>query len=161
MGALRNRNIAGNNVLNSYTPPSTPTPLAAVLFTPRISGVIQISATLAVSNGSDSDTFELGAEIFSGTNLTVTGGAVTDDGWVMGTTVPPVIGGSGVTIAQVVGAASVVAGADAQITFLVFGISKPLPVGVPVAVEIPFFELGGTHSITAIEVVGLSVLELP
>ena len=161
-GALQNRNVAGVTVLAvPFTPSVSPgSILAAILFTPKVSGVLQIAASLALANDVTGDTYALGAEIFTGTGLTVTGGAVTTNGWVMGSTVPPVIGGASV-FNQLVGEAAETVVASGQASLNLFGISQPVPVGVPVVILVALTEVGGGHAVTSLDFINLSVIELP
>ena len=164
-GASRNRNVSVPETLVAPFTPATGGPgslVAAILYTPQVSGVIQVSALLGVSNGASPDTYELGMAIFSGTGLTVTGGSVTSNGWVMGTTVPPVVGGSGVALAQLIGVSVNTLPANASGDFAIgAAISQPLPVGIPVVIELLLLEVGGGNSLSAVAFSSLSVLELP
>lgn len=136
--------------------------VAATLFTPRVSGVIQVTATLAVINGATPDTYGLATTIFSGTGLTVSGGEALNNGWVLGSNTPPVVGGAGVAFDQLVGEAILALAASGQGTLsAAAAISQPLPVGVPVAVEVALIELGGGNPVATLAFVSLSVLELP
>lgn len=163
--SLLNRNVSGPHSLTApYTPPqSTPTdPFAAILFTPRVSGVIQVAVALSVVNGSDADVYGVLVNILNGTGLSVTGGEFTDDGWVLGTTAgtPPVIGGT-TAPGQLLGEVfeSIAAG-EAQ-SFLSFSISKPELVGTPIIIQASMAETGTGHAIAGFLVTGLSVVELP
>ncbi len=159
--ALRNRNVSGPHSLTTpYTPAQNnpASPFAAVLFTPRVSGVLQVGVALSVVNGSDADVYGVLVNILNGTGLSVTGGEVTDDGWVLGTNTPPTIGG--VTApGQLLGEVfeSILAGAPQS--FLSFDISKP--VNTPIIIQAGIAEVGTGHALAGFLVTGLSVVELP
>jgi hypothetical protein len=160
--ALRNRNIAAaTNLVAPYTPSGLV--IAAIAFTPRVSGVLQISAILVIVNGVNAEQYTLAMTISPGTGLTVTGGAATSDGWVMGSTVPPVIGGvTGATqlALQDIGPSI---GNGIFSTLSVFGISPApaLPLGVPAVVQVLLGQAGGGHALAQLAFVNLTVLELP
>jgi hypothetical protein len=160
--ALRNRNVAGVVALVApFTPSASGGIIAAILFTPKVSGVVQVSATLAMTNGATPDDYTTIAYVVPGTGLSVTGGASTINGWVVGSTVPPLIGG--VTGApMIIGSAIAAIAGGASGTLLTFGISQPLlPVGVPVVIFILLAEVGGGHALADLGFINLSVLELP
>jgi hypothetical protein len=162
--AFRNRNVAGPTPLVApFTPATNPTvsPIAAVLYTPRVSGVVQVASTIGFINGAVAETYGLVGEILTGTGLSVTGGAVTTDGWVMGSTVPPVIGGAGVVTAQIMGEGvdAILANTDGGLS--TFAISQPLAVGTPVVIRIGLLQIGGGNEIATLAILNLSVLELP
>ena len=163
VSALQNRNISGPHSLTVPYTPATTTPatqFAAVLFTPRVSGVIQVSVGLAVVNGATADTYAVLVSTLSGTGLTVTGGETTDDGWVMGTNTPPVIGGVSAPD-QLLGEIFEAVAITGSQSFVSFGISKPFPVGVPIVVQAGMAEAGAAHDLTGFLITGLSVVELP
>ena len=158
-GALRNRNIAGDVVLTVPFTPSNSV-VAAILFTPKVSGVIQVSASLGLLNGATPDIYAADTFIVPGTGLSVTGGEVTVNGWVVGSNTPPVLGGVlGSNALTLVSVASVAGGALGAL--LTFGMSQPLPIGVPVIVAVVMGETGGGHALAALAATNLSVLELP
>jgi len=161
--ALLNRNVAGPHSLDvPYTPPQNlPTdPFAAIVFTPLASGVLQVSVSLSVSNGATGDNYGMQVSSLSGTGLTVTGGEVTDDGWVLGTNTPPVIGG--VTAPdQLLGQAFEPVAANAPQSFLTFVVSQPFTRNVPVIIQAAMVEAGTGHSLAGFLVNGCSVIELP
>ena len=157
-GALRNRKVADATLLVA---PFTPSGnfVAATLFTPKVSGVIQVSAGISLVNGATPDDYAAVALVVPGTGLSVTGGSTTVDGWVMGSTVPPVVGGLLGTPSPIGEAVAAVAG-NATGTLLCFGISSPLQVGIPVVITVSLNSVGGS-ALTTIAIVNLSVLELP
>jgi hypothetical protein len=159
-GALRNRNVAGSVALVAPFTPSGGI-IAAILFTPKISGVVQVSATIGMTNGVTPDIYTTIAYVVPGTGLSVTGGASTINGWVVGSTVPPLIGGvTGVPVPISSAVAAIAGGASG--TLLPFGISQPLlPVGVPVVIFMDLSETGGGNALADLGFVNLSVLELP
>ena len=156
--ALQNRNVAADTALVAPFTPSGGV-LAAVLFTPKVSGVIQIAASLAAVNSSgsaDVDVAELAIQ--QGTGLNVTGGATTVNGWHMGSTVAPTVTGVfGATPLILEDLANTVGSGDSG-TFLMFGVSTPLPVGVPVVIALT---LNGSKSLSQLTITNLSVYELP
>jgi hypothetical protein len=160
--ALRNRNVAAPTALSApFTPPGGGSIIAAVLFTPRVSGVLQVSTNVLLENGSDADTYATVTLIIPGTNLTVTGGEATSDGWVMGTTTPPVIGGTPASPIFTLESLDAIAG-NAFGSLLAFGISTPaLPLGVPVAIVLELAETGSGHALAQVDIGNLSVMELP
>lgn len=164
VNALRNRNVSAPESLTvPFTPATSPSVsiIAALLYTPRVSGVILATALLDITNGATGDTYGLSLAVFSGTGLSVTGGAVTSNGWVLGSTVPPVVGGAGVALEGLLGSSTDTLGANAQGTLAVAAaISQPLPVGVPVVIEAIIDSLAG-HPLAAIAFTSLSILELP
>jgi phosphoribosylcarboxyaminoimidazole (NCAIR) mutase len=106
----------------------------------------------------------MGMELVPYTNPTVTGGDTTVDGWVMGTTSLPVVGGTpgSTTLALEAFTPSLIAGAPGSMQ--VFGISDqvtPLPIGVPVVIAVLLGEIGGGHALAQLAVANLSVMELP
>ena len=164
--AAKNRNVAAPPIflVSPFTPVVGPAGslLAAILFTPKVSGVIQVTAELLVTDGATGETFTAAAKIIAGTNLTLTGGATTNNGWTLGSTVPPVVGGTGLTTAQVLGLGEKVFAAN-EISSLAIAaaVSQPLPLGVPVAVEISLASLSGLNPVSGIGVTSLSIMELP
>jgi hypothetical protein len=98
-----------------------------------------------------------------GTDLAVTGGAATSDGWVMGSTVPPVVGGTpGTTQLALQSNSEALANGESAV-LSVFGISPapPLPLGVPAVVQVLIAQAGGGHALAALAFLNLTVLELP
>lgn len=159
ISALTNRNVAG---LNALTAPFTPNNslVGAILFTPRVSGVIQVASSMLIQNGGTADTYAMALEILPGTGLSVSGGEVTENGWVMGTVTPPVIGG--VTGSPVLALESLTALAgSASGSLSAYGISPPLPVGDPVVAVILMTQIGGGHSLSQVVFSNISILELP
>jgi len=135
--------------------------VAAILYTPKVSGVVQVNALLDLQNGATPETYGLVATVYDGPGLTVTGGASTSNGWVIGSTVPPIIGGTP-NVNQILGGAQVALGANALGNLSITGvISQPLPVGVPVVIEILLNQIGGGHPLAAELFTSLSILELP
>lgn len=159
--AMRNRNVAGATSLSAPFTPSSSSPIAAILFTPRVSGVLQVSASIAMTNGATGDTYEMVAVVLPGTGLSASGGEVTSDGWVMGSNTPPVVGGTpGAPVLAVADITSLTSGQDGALN--VFGISTPpLPLGVPVIILVELIEVGGGHALNTITIANLSVMELP
>lgn len=157
--ALRNRNVADETVL---TAPFTPTNslIAAILFTPKVSGVVQISSNLLLQNGTGADTYALAMEILPGTGLSISGGEATSNGWVMGSATPPVVGGT--TGAPVLGIETLTALAgNASGSLAPFGLSQPLPIGVPVVIIAILAEVAGGNALAQLAIANLSVMELP
>ena len=168
VAALRNRNVAVvPQVLSTASAPFAPgtgTNVAAILFTPKVSGVVQITAMLGLLNGATPDTYAATAAIDTGTGLSVTAGSgsITSNGWIMGATAPvdpPVVGGaiSSTSLLGTAGAALV--GAENG-SIVISAISQPLFVGVPVVIRIELGTIGG-QSLNALDVTSLSVMELP
>lgn len=158
--ALRNRNVAGSNTLVTPFTPSNSL-IAACLFTPKVSGVIQVSGALLLQNGAVADTYTSIMEVIPGTGLSVSGGAVTDNGWVIGSTVPPVVGGvTGVPVLAIESLTALAGNAPGSLS--AFGIgSSPQPLGVPVVITFLLAQVGGGHSLAQLDFTNLSVLELP
>lgn len=157
--ALRNRNVTGSTALTVPFTPSNSV-IAAILFTPRVSGVLQISATLLVQNGAGADDFTAVMEAVPGTGLTVTGGETTTDGWVMGSATPPVVGGvTGVPSLVLEGFDTL--GANANGSFTLYGISNPMTVGEPMVALVLITESGGGHALDQLVIANLSITELP
>lgn len=161
VAALRNRNIAAPTTLAAPFTPSGGSLIAAILFTPRVSGVLQVSGNFLIQNGANGDTYAVAMEVDPGTGLTVTGGSDTSDGWVMGSTVPPVVGGA--VGSPILAIEDLVTLATSQSgTLTVFGISTPpQPIGVPLVVTVILGETGGSHALDQIAITNLSVMELP
>lgn len=163
--ALQNRNVAEVTSLGSpFIPATSPNSvlIAAILFTPRVSGVVQVTALLTLANGAAPETYAMAVQIATGTGLSVTGGEVTSNGWVIGSLVPPVIGGAGIAIVQGLGSvAQAVAASGSGDLAIASAISQPLPVGVPFIIEVVLTELGGGNSIDQLAFTSLSVIELP
>lgn len=159
VAALRNRNVA---LIGSLTAPFTPSNsiIAAILFTPVVSGVVQVSANVLAQNGGTGDTYVLGLGAGPGTGLTVTGGEITVNGWVAGTNTPPVVGGTPGTPVLAVQAYTPLL-ASASGSFDVFGISDPLPIGVPSVVLLSMTQVGGGHSLAQLAIADVTVMELP
>lgn len=160
--ALRNRNIAlATNLVAPFTPAASL--IAAIAFTPKVSGVLQVSANIGLNNGVDTERYSLAMITSAGTGITVTGGASTSDGWMMGSTVPPVIGGviGGIQFSVQDITASLGNGDGSVLS--VFGISPApsLPLGVPAVVRVFIAQLGGGHALSSLSILNLSVLELP
>jgi len=165
VGALRNRNVASpTGLVGPFTPATTPSfsLVAAILYTPQVSGVVMVTALLDIGNGGTPETYGMAVAVATGTNLSVTGGASTSNGWVIGSTVPPVVGGSGITLPQDLGISTeaLAAGAVGDLA-VAAAISQPLPVGVPVVIEILLNEAGGGHALASLAFTSLSILELP
>lgn len=166
VGALRNRNVAASpQVLTApFTPGliGSPSLIAAIIFTPRVSGVIQVGASLDIQNGATADTYGMSAIIFNGTGLTVSGGENSSNDWFSGSNTPPVVGGAGIVQGPIIGVAIEALAINGQGSLAVSGISQPLPVGVPVAIEVFLTEVGGGNPLAGpIAFFSLSVLELP
>lgn len=165
--ALRNRNVSvvPAGLTAPFTPVSgaIPSLLAAILFTPKISGVIQATAILSIVNGATPEPYALEMSIDTGTGLSVTGGESSSNGWVVGSNTPPVVGGSGiVSPEQILGICSIELLANGQGTVSVASaISQPVPVGVPVVVKVAIGSTSGTSPLTTLLFSSLSVLELP
>jgi hypothetical protein len=163
-GALRNRNVATTLSFPAFTPATSPSTslVAALLFTPRVSGVIMATALLGLVNGAAPETYGLVVGIATGTGLSVTGGSSASNGWIVGSTVPILIGGTP-TLTQVFGESAVALAASGQGSLNVAAaISQPLPVGVPVVIEVLLTEIGGGHALSGQSVFSsLSALELP
>jgi hypothetical protein len=159
-GALANRNAAGVQTLDAPFTPNNSL-IAALAFTPRSSGIVQVSGNLILTNGADADTYVgiLGAQDY--TSLVVAGGSVTDNGWVMGTTTPPTVGGTpGTSILTLESFSKLGSGESGSLTF--FGISSSaLTIGVPSLIALLLTQIGGGHALAGIGIANLSVLELP
>ena len=157
--ALRNRNVVGSTAL---TVPFTPSNslIAAILFTPRVSGVLQVSMDLLVQNGAGADDFIAVIEAVPGTGLNVSGGETTTNGWVMGSTTPPVIGGVTGTPSLVLEGFNSL-GANANGSFNLYGITNPMTVGEPMVVLVVLTESGGGNALAQLVIANLSVVELP
>jgi hypothetical protein len=155
-----NRNVAGLHTLNAPFTPSSSL-IAAIAFTPRVSGIVQVSGNLILTNGGNAETYigALGAETYTG--LTVTGGEVTDDDWVMGTTTPPVLGGViGASMLALESVAKLGVSESGSMTF--FGITPlALPIGTPSLIALLLSQTGGGHALAGVGVANLSVVELP
>lgn len=158
--ALRNRNVA---LIGSLTAPFTPNNslIAAVLFTPRVSGVVQVSANVLLQNGGTGDTYLIVLGAQPGTGLTLTGGEITVDDWVAGTNTPPVLGSTslGTPVLAVQDYVPLLASAVGALS--AFGISDPLPLGIPSLVVLSLTEVGGAHALAQVNIPNLSVMELP
>lgn len=159
-GALLNRNIAGLQTLDAPFTPSGSL-IAAIAFTPRVSGIVQVSGNLLLTNGTDAETYigAMGVETYTG--LTVTGGEVTDGGWVMGTTTPPVLGGAAdSSILALEAISKLTSGESGSMSF--FGITPlALPIGTPSLVAVILSQTGGGHALAGVGIANLSVIELP
>lgn len=162
-GALLNRNVAALPfALNSpFTPDSGGfgSLVAAIVFTPKVSGVIQVATSLDLVNGSDAEIYSLAVGLSTGTGLTVSGGENTSNGWVMGSTTPPVVGGTS-ALAQLLGVDIAAIGSGAPGALSTFGISQPTTVGTPVLITVTIAQTA-THALAGIAAFGLSVVELP
>jgi hypothetical protein len=159
VAALRNRNIADTTIL---TVPFTPANslIAAILFTPKVSGVLQLSSNLLLQNGAGADTYALAMEIIPGTGLSVSGGETTSNGWVIGSGTPPVIGGTiGSPVIGVEALTALAGNADGSLT--PSGFSQPLPIGVPVVIAVVLTEVAGGNALVQLAFTNLSVMELP
>jgi len=165
VGALRNRNVANALSFPAFTPATSPSAslVAALLYTPKVSGVIEATALLGLTNGASPETYAMIVAIATGTGLSVTGGSTASNGWLVGSTVPILIGGTGVALAQVIGESQVALAASGLGSLNVAAaISQPLPVGVPVVIEVLLTEVGGGHALSGSSVFSsLSALELP
>jgi|GEM_PF-2510641 len=138
---------------------SPPTLFAAKLYTPKTSGLIQVNGNMAVVNDVNAEIYGFGIVVITGTGLSVSGGSVTQNGWVFGTSTPPVIGGvqSG---AQIITAAGGSVAASGQLVSAFIGISNPaLPVGVPVVLAVEWNSVGG-HGVTGVSMLSISAQEL-
>ena len=165
--AAANRNVSDpHSDAQVFTPATAPAVslVAAVLFVPKVSGILRVSTSLAISNGAVADTFQTTAIIAEGTNLSVSGGAVSSNGWVMGGATPPVFGGT-VTGAVPLGAgAAAIAANPGQGVLVTYGTNPngmALPLFVPVVVELFMAELGGGNAIDSLNFLQLSVVEEP
>lgn len=157
--ALRNRNVA---IPGALTAPFTPNNsiIAAALFTPRVSGIVQVSASVVVQNDVVGETYAFVLAVTPGTGLTVTGGEATVDGWVVGSNTSPVVGGvTGTPVLGIEDFAVLISGEARQL--VAFGISDPLPVGVPAVISVTLGQVGGGHALAQIAILNLSVMELP
>ena len=139
--------------------PGSPSIFAAKLYTPKSSGLIQVSGSVGLVNDVNAETFAFGIIANFGTGLSVSGGSVTQNGWVFGTSTPPVIGGvqSG---AQIITAAGGSVAASGQLVSAFIGISNPaLPVGVPVVLAVEWNSVWG-HGVTGVSMLSISAQEL-
>lgn len=162
--AARNRSVSQlTTVSETFTPGTAPSGslVAAILFTPKVSGNVQVATNLTLSNGAASDTYQSTAIAIIGTGLSVSGGSDTSNGWVMGLNTPPVVGGTP-TSGLELGVASEAVAAGEQGALSTFGMTPtPLAVGVPVVIEVIVAETGGGHDLAEIIFVQLSIVEQP
>lgn len=159
--ALRNRNVAAPTEL---AVPFTPNDslIAAIAFTPLVSGVLQISGNVGLVNGVDAEQYVLAMTVKPGTGITVTGGAATSDGWVMGSTVPPVIGGTPGSLILALEDITPSLGNGGSGVFSAFGITpSALPLGVPCVVSVILTQVGGGHALASLAIFNLTAMELP
>lgn len=161
--AMRNRNIfPATGLSQPFTPSTSASPIAAIVFTPRVSGVLQVAASIVMQNGANPETYEMGLLVFPGTGISVTGGEVTINGWVAGSNTPPIVaivpGAPILTIADLVPLTPDVQGALAA-----FGITTPpQPLGVPLLVVVELGEVTGpANPLAQIAIANLSIMELP
>ncbi len=162
IAALDNRAVAVTPIdLTGFTPATAPlqTNIAARLFTPRSSGIFQILATLAMTNGAGADTYALGALLIQGTNLVIGGGESTSEGWRVGADTPVTVTGGVVT--QVVANSVNPMLANAQQSFNISALTQPQEVGVPIAILLAVNEVAGGNAVTAAAILALSAYELP
>lgn len=159
VAALQNRNIASLSILTTPFAPSGNN-IAAIIFTPKVSGVIQVSASLDLQNAAAPDTFTAELAVVPGTGLNITGGSATVGGWRVGSTVAPVVGGAlGSPVLLLT--ASWDAADDEEFSLLMFGLtSPPLPVGVPVAIAVILGQ-SGANALSLLAFTNISVYELP
>lgn len=160
--ALRNRNVlAGPITLDApFTPSDLGSIVAAILFTPRVSGVLQVSSTLQLVNGANAEIYAVAMQVFTGTGLSVTGGEATSNGWVVGSTTPPVVGGVGVVTA-IPGADVANLSSGETEALITFGITQPQTIGTPLVVQLGLSETGPANPLAGIAVLCASILELP
>ena len=167
VSALRNRNVSVvPQVLSAPFSPGVDagTNVAAILFTPKVSGVIQVLAQLSLLNGAVGDTYAGSLQADIGTSLTVVAGAgsLTSNGWIMGSVAPiapPVIGGT-ILSTQLFASSGVALIAAENGDVSLSAISQPLPIGVPSVIRVALDAAGG-NSLAAIDIASLSILELP
>lgn len=165
--ALRNRNVLAvpQLLVTPFSPAIGGSLIAAILFTPQVSGVVEVTAALALTNGGAAETYELQVAVETGTGLVVAGGAgspPSGNGWIVGSTAPPTVtGATGPTPSQILGEdlRALAVGAAGSL-IVASAISQPVPVGVPVVIEI-VLSAAANHSLAAISVASLSILELP
>lgn len=162
--AASNRNVSvPTTVTETFEPATGPSGsiVAATLYTPKVSGNIQVSTNLLLTNGATLDTYQSTAVVFSGTDLSVSGGSETSDGWVMGLNTPPVVGGA-LTSGVELGVAAEAIDSGQQGVLSTFGMTpSPLPLGVPVVIEVVMAEVGGGNDLSGVVFVQLSVVEQP
>lgn len=162
--ASRNRNVSvPATVSETFTPATGPSGslIAAISFTPKVSGFIRVSTNIAFTNGAGADVFETTAVAVTGTNLSVSGGSETSNGWVLGLNTPPVIGGTPASGVEMGVAGQAVAATD-QGVLLTFGTnSSPFEIGVPIVIELIMAQSNGGHSIAGVQFIQLSVVEEP
>ena len=166
--ALRNRNVSAPASMTAFTPATQPSLslVAALLYTPKVSGVIQVSAILDLTNGVAPDTYVMLAFVATGTGLSVSGGESSSNGWFVGSPAPGtpiVVGGAGIVLSQLLGEdIATLAALEAGTLDVTAAISSsPLAVGVPVVIEVLIVEVGGGNALAAIAFTSLSILELP
>lgn len=164
--ALRNRSAA------QATQPALPVPftpsnflpgslVGARLVTPVASGIFMLLAEFQIENEATQDTYAAAAFFGTGTDLSVSGGNVTVNGWTFGTTTAPTVGGSpALQSAQIAASDQTVPGTDFATLTLVGTNLVALPIGVPSVIELFVFEVGGGHSLSEIGV-SVSLIELP
>ena len=164
VAAAGNRNVSVlTTIAETFAPGTAPdgSLVAAILYTPKVSGNIQVATNLSLSNGATLDTYQSTAVAIVGTGLSVSGGSETSDGWVMGLNTPPIVGGtpsSGVEL----GVASEAIASGQQGALSTFGMTPtPLALGVPVVIEVFMAETGGGHDLDSVIFIQLSVVEQP
>jgi hypothetical protein len=141
--------------LPAYTTPSsgagTPNPVAAIVVTPKKTGLFLVLANIIVQNGATADTFLAAVLTGVGTGLTVTGGSTFAGGWTLGTSVPVVVTPTP-TLQFPGGAAELTIPANGIGTLSMSGVNPvPLALGVPAVIEVDLL------SVTGVAVAGISV----
>ena len=166
--ALRNRNVSAPAVMTAFTPATAPSTslIAALLYTPKVSGVVQVSAIFNLANGAAPETYAMLVAVATGTNLSVSGGESSSNGWFVGSPAPGtpiVVGGAGIILSQVLGEdlTALAATGDGTLDVTAAISSSPLAVGVPVVIEVLLSEVGGGNALNSIAFTSLSIIELP
>lgn len=163
LGAFQDRALAPVQNLGGFTPATNPSAslIAATLVTPKASGIFMVLGSSDLINGAGADIYGLVVHAFTGPGLTVSGGSVTVDGWTMGTTVPPVIGGTPTPQLSPMSLATQSIGAAGAANLAIAGFNTvPLPLGVPSVIEVLLGEIGGGNALATVGL-QIGIIELP
>ena len=157
--------ISITNLPAPFTPAAAPafTLVGACLVTPIKSGLFFFSATGQVTNGAAAGTYTLAAIASIGASLSVSGGSVSRDGWTLGTTTPPIVGGSGIVpIASLAEATEAIAanGNGAIVCTGTNDSASALPLNVPSVVMLSILQPGGGVSAINFFDLQASIIEL-
>lgn len=160
VAAFQDRQIAPRQTLAGFTPSGAL--FGVALVTPKASGIFMLIGNIVLTNGATPDVYSVTAQASTGTALVVSGGDVTVNGWTFGTSVIPVLGGSGVTPQAApmgVWNQSLIANAVGGLSFSGLN-AVALPKGVASAVRLFVNEQGGGHAVAA-ATVQAALIELP